>query len=342
MSAEQTPSQPALLTLPIPDLVVAPLVSAHAVQGYRILFYMAVVVALAATAVAWNMNSRPAVQVPPTPEREKDYAYTIDAYGFKYQGHTGNVIDEYVLRYGAWEKDHLFFVRDYLKNLGEPNAVVIDVGSNTGHHTLFYSRHAARVLAFDPYPPVIVTFKQNMALNPHVKNVELFEVGLGDSNAELPFVAPVASNHGQGSFRVDTPENPEMKQFERKLRIVIGDDYLKDKNLGPVAFIKVDIEGFEESALKGLRQTIEKHRPMLEVEVSPPPVGTIDTYDRLKGLFPENYEFFVLPWTAEGAAQGKYQLQKLDWAVHSKGHQIELIACPKERLNALPGLGGGK
>ncbi len=310
---------------------------ASAANRYRILFYMAVLVGLAATALAWKLNATPPVITPPEPVREKDYSYIVDAYGFKYQGHTGNVIDEYAIRYGAWEKDHLFFVRDYLKNLGEPNAVVIDVGSNTGHHTLFYSRHAARVLAFDPYPPVIVSFKQNMALNPHVKNVELFEVGLGESNAELPFIAPVAGNHGQGSFRVDAPENPDMKQFDRKLQIVIGDEFLKDKNLGPVAFIKVDIEGFEESALKGLRKTIEKHRPMLEVEISPPPVGTIDSFERLKGLFPENYEFFVLPWTAEGAARGEYQLQKLDWAYHSKGHQIELIACPRERLTALPG-----
>ena len=158
-----------------------PSADARAAKRYRMLFYAAALAAAVASAVALRM-SRPEPPAPPEPAREKDYAFVVDAYGYKYQGHTGNVIDEYVLRYGAWEKDHLFFVRDYLKNLNEPNAVVIDVGANTGHHTLFYSRHAARVLAFEPFPPVIATFKQNLALNPHVTNGELCEVGLGDAS----------------------------------------------------------------------------------------------------------------------------------------------------------------
>jgi len=299
---------------------------------------IAVVIALVSTGLAWKLYSR-LIEHQVTaysPKPEKDFTFVVDAYGFKYQGDTGNLIDGDVLRYGAWEKDHVFFVRDYLKNLNEPNAVVIDVGANTGHHTLFYSRHAARVLAFEPFPPIIATFKQNMALNPHVKNIELYEVGLGDANAELPFVAPVTQNHGQGSFRVEKPQDPGMKQLDTKLKIVPGDEYLKDKNLGPVAFIKIDIEGFEESALKGLRQIMEKHRPMMEVEVAPPPVGTIPNFDKLKSLFPENYEFYLLAFSRDGRAKGLYHLEKLDPTDVSKG-VIELIACPKEKLNFLPG-----
>jgi FkbM family methyltransferase len=176
-----------------------PSADARAAKRYRMLFYAAALASVVAS-VALRM-SRPEPPAPPEPAREKDYSFVVDAYGYKYQGHTGNVIDEYILCYGAWEKDHLFFVRDYLKNLNEPNAVVIDVGANTGHHTLFYSRHAAKVRAFEPFPPVIEAIKQNLALNPAIKNVELCEVGLGDANAELPFVAPVDKNHGRRGAR---------------------------------------------------------------------------------------------------------------------------------------------
>lgn len=337
MSAEQAPprpEQPAPVAPPPGDPATARLV-----RGYRIMTYVSVLVAVAALGLVWKVMNRPVVEdlAVHTLDRDKQYPFVVDAYGFKYQGHTGNVIDEYILRYGAWEKDHLFFVRDYLKNLNEPNAVVIDVGANTGHHTLFYSRHAARVLAFEPFPPVIATFKQNLALNPHVTNVELCEVGLGDANAELPFSAPADLNHGQGTFRVGAPMNPAMKQLDKKLQIVIGDEYLRDKNLGPVAFIKVDIEGFEEAALKGLRQTMDKYRPLLEVEVTPPPTGTIDSLDKLTALFPKDYEFYVLLRSNDGTIKGQYHLVKLDWAVHSRNEQIELVACPKERLAAMPG-----
>jgi FkbM family methyltransferase len=303
------------------------------------MFYMTGIVAIAASGIAWKVAHRPVAQslTAFTLERDKQYPFVVDAYGFKYQGHTGNVIDEFALRYGAWEKDRLFFVRDYLKNVNDPNAVVIDVGANTGNHSLFYSRHSARVLAFEPFPPVIDMFKQNLALNPHITNVELFEVGLGDADAELPFAAPVSENHGQGSFRADAPQDPGMKQYPTKLRVVVGDEYLQDKNVGPVAFIKVDVEGFEEPVLKGLRQLIEKNRPMLEIEVSSPPTGTVDSFDRLRSLFPENYEFFVLPASQDGFVKGTYHLEKLDPKTIAKGDQIELVACPRERLRSLPG-----
>jgi len=316
-------------------------------RTYRILFYLAAVVAIAAMGVAWKLKNQPVTRNPMafTEERDKQYAFIVDAYGYKYEGHTGNVIDECILRYGAWEKDRLFFARDYLKNLALTDAVVIDVGANTGHNTLFYSRCAARVLAFEPYPPVITTFERNLALNPHVKNVELFKVGLGNEDVELPFVAPVQENHGQGSFRTDAPQDPGMKKYEQKLRIVVGDDYLKDKKLGPVAFVKIDVEGFEEPVLKGVRQLLVTHRPMVQVEVSPSPTGTVGSFDDLKSLFPVDYEFFVLPLSYDGIVKGTYQLVKLDPLstksrnsfTANRQSQMEIIACPKERLSALPG-----
>ncbi|MEO6223831.1 MAG: FkbM family methyltransferase [Vicinamibacterales bacterium] len=310
-----------------------------AARGYRFMFYLTGVVALLASGLAWKIANQSTAQslTAFALERDKQYPFVVDAYGFKYQGRTGNSIDEFVLRYGAWEKDRLFFVRDYLKTLNDSNAVVIDVGANTGHHSLFYSQHAARVLAFEPFPPVIAMFKQNLALNPHIKNVELFEVGLGDTDAELPFSAPADENHGQGSFRAEAPQNRGMKPYDTKLRIVAGDEYLKDKNVGPVAFIKIDVEGFEEPVLKGLHQLIEKHRPLLQVEVSPPPTGTVDSFARFRSLIPENYEFFVLMLSQDGFVKGTYQLQKLDPSALGKDNQVEVIACPKERLSALPG-----
>ena len=53
-----------------------------------------------------------------------------------------------------------------------------------------------------------------------------------------------------------------------KMRIVPGDDWLAQYNLSDVELTKVDVEGFEESALQGLRQTLEACRPAVLVEVS--------------------------------------------------------------------------
>ena len=75
---------------------------------------------------------------------------------------------------------------------------------------------------------------------------------------------------------------------------------------------------------------------MVEVEVSPPPMGTIDTFARLKALFPENYEFHCLVFSRDGSAKGLYHLENVEPADMNK-YQLEVIACPTERLKLLPG-----
>ena len=49
--------------------------------------------------------------------RDVNYPFTIEIYGYKYQGNTGNYIDEYILTYGAYEKNMLVFMRDLLDAL---------------------------------------------------------------------------------------------------------------------------------------------------------------------------------------------------------------------------------
>ncbi len=50
---------------------------------------------------------------------------------------------------------------------------------------------------------------------------------------------------------------------------MVGDEYLKPIEMPPVSVIKIDIEGLEERALKGLKHTMEKNRPLVVVEVVP-------------------------------------------------------------------------
>jgi FkbM family methyltransferase len=271
-------------------------------------------------------------------QRDKNYSFVVDAYGYKYQGETGNLIDEEVLVFGAFEKERLFFMRDYLTKCGVEKPIVLDVGANTGHHSLFLSRHAARVHAFEPFPPVIQKFKHNLSLNPGIENIVLHEVGLGNEKAELPFVEPPDDNHGNGTFSNKGSITEHRAIHTRKLQIVVGDEWLRERETGAVALVKVDVEGFEESVLIGLRKTLERHRPLTEVEVTPTSAnGTIGSLDRLRELFPENYEFEVLEGrNTEGALKGVYALKPLTAGDFGTGRQLEVVAYPKERKNQLP------
>ena len=92
--------------------------------------------------------------------RGAEYPFTIEVNGYKYQGKTGDYIDDHILAYGAYEKDVLFFMRDYVRARNNPDAVFLDVGACEGQHSLFMSRLVKQVHAFEPFPPAADHFRQ--------------------------------------------------------------------------------------------------------------------------------------------------------------------------------------
>ncbi len=235
--------------------------------------------------------------------RDRNYSFVVNNYGFEYEGRTGDLIDEHILIYGLWEKGLAFFMRDYLANRADEDAVFVDVGCNAGHHSLFLASQVAEVHGFDPYPPAIERFQRMIDRN-KMTNVTAHPVGLGDENAELPFFAPRQDNFGSGTF------NPEWGQQDREqltLKIVRGDDWLTEKEIDNIALIKIDIEGYEGPALDGLQETLTAQRPVVFLEVTSGSKGTITSFDNLKNRFPKNYEFIaVLEYLWSTPADGTY------------------------------------
>ena len=267
--------------------------------------------------------------------RDREYAFTVENYGYKYRGTTGNLIDDAVLAFGAWEKHILFFIDDYTAATGTADAAFVDVGANTGVYTLFMAPRVKSVHAVEPFPPVLKALHANLALNAF-SNVTVHEVGLGDKAGLIPFFEPADENRGGGSFREDGHDGVGQKR-SADLPVVTGDAILA--SAGPIGSMKVDIEGFEEPALKGLRQTLEKHRPMVVAEVSTPPAGTISSLAQLKELFPANYEFFVLVENERQFVTGKYEVAEFPpvaEAFFKAGGQRNLIAVPAEKAAKMP------
>ena len=75
----------------------------------------------------------------------------------------------------------------------------MDIGANVGHHSIFLSKFASQVLAFEPYPKVNMQFKQQIAHN-NISNIQIFETGLSDRRETLNYYAPTGNNEGIGSF----------------------------------------------------------------------------------------------------------------------------------------------
>jgi len=143
----------------------------------------------------------------------------------------------------------------------------LDIGANTGQHSLFMSRYAKEIHAFEPWEPVIKRFRRMVEHN-HIKNIVIHPFGLGDENSKEPFFRPPDINLGMGSFVEGFQEN---NSYEGELEIRIGDEALQKAGVMSVSLIKMDIEGYEKPALKGLRRTLQRHRPIVEFELSVDP-----------------------------------------------------------------------
>jgi FkbM family methyltransferase len=259
-------------------------------------------------------------------------SFEIGYFGLVYHGNTSNLIDQRVLCLGAWEKHMLRFLEGTSLNLNDPGLVFVDVGANTGLHTLFMAKYARQVHAFDPYPPVVELLRRNVASN-HLVNVVVHEVGLGDKAARIPFFEPREDNNGEGSFVLD-PRTAN-KRGHLELQIVAGDEYFAEHGMERLDLVKIDVEGYEKPVLHGLRRAIGSQRPIvvMELSIDAERDHLFKSFDELAAAFPENYR--LLAFRSWNAWTGSYELGPLEVDFSAPTYQCDIVAAPVEKLNRL-------
>ena len=221
------------------------------------------------------------------PDKAKAEKFTVDFFGARYPGDFNNFLDWSVYYYGAYEKEELKLMRDILRLMNAP--ITLDIGANVGQHSLFASIYSKEVIAFEPYPAVARKIQEKIDVN-NRRNIILCLVGLGEKDATLSYKKPDSCNMGIGSFLVPNDPIPASSPTT-ELRVVNGDAYLSSIGAPKVDFIKMDIEGFEVYALRGLRQTLGESRPVIFMEWSSATQKTLGE-GSLADLYPENYVFY--------------------------------------------------
>lgn len=276
---------------------------------------------------------QPLCEVPPGRE------FTVEYYGLLYTGNTSNLLDQRVLCTGAWEKHVLHFLGQTAEALEQADPskadslVFVDVGANTGLHSLYMSNYVAAVHAFDPYPPVVEQMRRNVERN-QLQTVTIHPVGLGESAARLPFAEPPDSNQGIGSFVEEASLGAQKTGLE--LEVVVGDAYFASHGIDRVDVMKVDVEGFEKPVLLGLRETLRRHRPILIFELTAEAGvdGLFESRADLESALPENYQLFnFAEWNAK---TGSYRIGGFAVDFDAALDQWDTIAAPAELADLLP------
>lgn len=141
--------------------------------------------------------------------------------------------------------------------------VILDCGTHIGMFSLLAAHLGAKkVYSFEPMPKTYQLLKRNIDQNGFSDIIIPINKGVGvmDGKATLHY----NSEADTGAGFVLTPEDPN----SIKVDVVRIDTMFEGREkLGflpeKVGFIKMDVEGWEEEALKGATKTIQKYKPVL-------------------------------------------------------------------------------
>lgn len=194
---------------------------------------------------------------------ENNYAY------FLYLGKIRDIEKKLV------EEDELELLPQLLTDTDE----VIDIGANYAYYThrLANICTKGRVYAFEPIP---FTYKVcSMIIKKYgFNNVRLYQKGVGDKNEFVAFNVPILDFGGisAGQAHLNTRNN-ELAGKEQHYKftqskvitceVVTIDTFLQE--LTNLTYVKIDIEGAELFALRGMLKTIQKFLPVILIEINP-------------------------------------------------------------------------
>lgn len=157
----------------------------------------------------------------------------------------------------GWEAPSLALWRD----LAARSKCIVDVGSNTGVYALAAQavNRAAKVMAVEPSRLTFRCLKENIALNDFPIIAE--EVAASDQNGPVKFYDFPGSHQYLASLEEGCLEAVPVEVEAVCL------DTLFEKHGFKVDLLKMDVEGHEPAALRGMKKTLEAHRPTLIIEI---------------------------------------------------------------------------
>lgn len=179
---------------------------------------------------------------------------------------------------------------DLLPKIVQPGWVIYDVGANLGMYALQFSRLVGpqgRVYGIEANPVCVYFLRTNLALN-NISNCIILPVAISDSASQINFNINY-SNSALGLIQSSpfyaTKPGHEILVHGDSLDTMISELNLRKPNL-----IKIDIEGAEGFALRGMLRTITESRPVLIIEVH----GKQAAEMTFRQLEPMRYDFLEI------------------------------------------------
>jgi FkbM family methyltransferase len=186
-----------------------------------------------------------------------------------------SLLAPWLLLDGLWEAH----VTGWFQQVVRPGDVLVDIGANVGYFTLLGGQlvgDRGRVVAVEAHPGLVEVLRRNVVINGMHDRVTVWHRAAWSEATRLPFHQRVhyAANSSLGS--VGPAGLAALGDTEEKVEVdaVPVDDLLE--GLPRVDVLKVDVEGAEVQAFRGLARTLGANRDLTVMfEWSPEQLGQV-------------------------------------------------------------------
>ncbi|HAZ11731.1 MAG: hypothetical protein A2X86_18580 [Bdellovibrionales bacterium GWA2_49_15] len=145
--------------------------------------------------------------------------------------------------------------REFMKEIIRPGDCVLDIGANIGSYTKFFSKIVGEhglVIAFEPDA---TNFSKLTKLKFKYNNVQAHNLAVGNKNEKVKFYL---SSEYNVDHRAYMPKDEKERSFI-EVKMITLDSFLTS-SIREINFIKMDIQGFEYFALRGMHNLLMSNK----------------------------------------------------------------------------------
>lgn len=151
------------------------------------------------------------------------------------------------------------------KKLVQPGDVCFDAGASFGFYTCLFALRGARVYAFEPLPASFALNEEAVRLNGCESKVKAFNAGLGERTGTIRIHTFQNLSLGHAS----SSDLGRADAVSHECRITTIDAVCAEEPVDQIAFVKIDVEGFEYEVLKGGKKMLSQaNAPIVHFEVN--------------------------------------------------------------------------